>query len=187
MIRSLSAFFYRIASWKTLLLGILLFIPFPTYILRSLEERMNALAGQPLGPIDLLIGYNPVRIERMIAAYGAEGRAIYARGELTTDLIYPIIYSLLFCVILSLLFRNRPNALFRRVNLLPLVILLLDLLENACIVYLLGHYPSTSITVASLCSLITNVKWAVSAIVVGLTLYGLVRLALNWNQTLEQV
>ncbi len=185
MLRSLSTFFYRIASWQTLLLALLLFVPFPAYFLKTLEERMNALAGQAIGPIDLLVGYTPAKIQQMVAAYGPEGRAIYARGELTTDIIYPVIYSSLLCLILSLLFRNRPYAPFRFVNTLPLAILLLDLLENACIVYLLTDYPTTSVTVASLCSVITNLKWAVSVVVIALTLYGLIRRMIGGRSLLE--
>ena len=55
MFRSLSDWFYRIASWKTLLLGIVLYVPFPAYFLKNLENEMNTLAGKAIGPIDLLI------------------------------------------------------------------------------------------------------------------------------------
>ncbi|RYC67391.1 hypothetical protein [Spirosoma sordidisoli] len=175
MTNNLSRFFYRIASWKTLLLAVVLYVPFPAYVFKSLEERMNTLAGRPIGPIDLLTGYDPDRIRQMVAAYGPEGRAIYAQGELTADLAYPVIYTFLFCIILSMLFRNRPYAPFRRVNVLPLGIMGFDLLENACIVYLLRTYPASSATVASLCSVFTNLKWGVSMVVLGLVLYGLAR------------
>ena len=183
MLASLSTFLYRIASWKTLLLAVILYVPFPAYILKTLEANMNVLAGQALGPIDLLFGYDPAKIQQMVAAYGAEGRAIYAQGELTADLAYPLIYTFLFCLILSLLFRSRPYAPFQLVNIMPVGILLFDLLENCCIVYLLKTYPTASDTVASLCSIFTNLKWAVSLLVVGLIVYGLVRLALPKRQS----
>lgn len=182
MLNSLSAFLYRIASWKTLLLAVALYVPFPAYFLKNLEAQMNAFAGKAIGPIDLLLGYNPVRINEMVAAYGPEGRAIYATGELTADIAYPIIYTFLFCIILSLLFRNRTYAPFRLVNVVPVGILGFDLLENACIVYLLKTYPAESVGVASLCSVFTNLKWVVSLMVIGLMLYGLVRLAMGGRQ-----
>lgn len=179
---SLAAFFYGIASWRTLLLGALLYIPFPAYIFRSMGERMNVFAGRAVQPIDVLIGYDPARIQQMVTTYGHDGRAAYAQGELTADLAYPLIYTFLLCIILSLLYRNRSYAPFRLVNVLPVGILFFDLLENSCIIFLLTRYPQTSATVASLCSVFTNVKWAVALVVIVLVLYGLVRLALDRRQ-----
>lgn len=179
MLHRFSSFLYRIASWKTLLLGIVLDALFPAYFFKNLEERMNTLAGKAVGPIDLLIGYKPAKIKEMVAAYGPEGRAIYAQGELTIDIAYPIVYTFLFCIILSLVFRNRPYAPFRLVNLLPVGIGVFDLMENACIVYLLKSYPEQSMLVASLCSLFTNLKWAMILVVLGVFLYGLAQLAIN--------
>ncbi|SOD96107.1 hypothetical protein [Spirosoma fluviale] len=182
MLSALSTFFYRISSWKTLLLGIALYVPFPAYMFKNLEARMNALAGQAVGPIDLLVGYDPARIQQMIEMYGPEGRSVYAQGELTIDIAYPFIYTFLFCVILTLLFRHRKYNSFRLVNVLPVGILVSDLLENSCIVYLLKAFPDSPYVIASLCSVLTNLKWTVTMIVLGLVVYGLVKLAIRNSQ-----
>lgn len=144
---------------------------------------MNVLAGQAVGPIDLLVGYDPLRIQQMVEAYGPEGRAVYAQGELTTDIAYPFIYTFLFCVILTLLFRHRKYNSFRLVNVLPVGILVFDLLENCCIVYLLKTFPNSPYVVSSLCSVLTNLKWIVTMIVLGLVVYGLVKLAIRSGQS----
>ncbi|WP_461092851.1 hypothetical protein [Spirosoma gilvum] len=183
MLTSLSSFFYRIVSWKTLLLAVVLYIPFPAYIFKHLEADMNALAGKPLGPIDLLFGYNPARVLQMVADYGSEARSLYARGELTDDLAYPLIYTFLLCVILSLVFRKRSYAPFLLVNIVPIWVWTFDLLENISIVYLLKSYPETSTTVAALCSVLTNLKWAAFVVTLGLIIYGLVRMAVGGRQT----
>lgn len=159
-----------------------LYVPFPAYIFNNLEARMNALAGHSVGPIDLLVGYDPIRIQRMIEDYGPEGRAVYAQGELTADLAYPFIYTFLFCVILTLLFRHRKYNSFRLVNVLPVGILVSDLLENSCIVYLLKAFPNSPYVVASLCSVLTNLKWTVTMIVLGLVIYGLTKMAIRNGQ-----
>ncbi|AKD57768.1 hypothetical protein [Spirosoma radiotolerans] len=187
MLNNLSTLFYRISSWKTLLLAIGLFVPFPAYFLKNLEASINAQAGQPIGPIDLLVGYNPTRINQMVAEYGPTGRAIYTQGELTIDVAFPFIYTFLFCILLTLLFRHRTYTSFRLVNLLPVSILVFDLLENSCIVYLLNSYPATSRVVTAFCSLLTNLKWTVTAIILGLIVYGLVKLAMrSGHQKLER-
>jgi hypothetical protein len=185
MLSSFSVFLYRVASWKLLLLTVLLFALFPTYILKNLAARMNAAAGHEVGPIDLVFGYDPARVIRMVAAYGSEGRAIYAQGEMTADIAYPIVYTFMACVILSLLFRNRTYVPFRAVNVLPVAILIIDLIENACIVFLLRAYPRSSVALASFCSAVTNLKWVVLFAVVGLILYGLLRLAIGSENRLR--
>ena len=177
MISSLSAFFYRIASWKTLLLGILLYLPIPIFILGPLEKQLNAYAGYEVGPIDLLIfKFDPVKIGKMVADYGPEGRAVYSQGVLIDDTIYPIVYTFLFCVVLSLLYRHRVPAFWLLINVFPLTGLVLDLAENAFIITLLQSYPEPLPAVAVLCSLCTNLKWTSLAITVLLAVYGLIRL-----------
>ncbi|MFC5410137.1 hypothetical protein ACFPMF_12505 [Larkinella bovis] len=177
MIRSLSAFFYRIASWKTLLLGIALYLPIPIFILGPLEKQLNAFAGSEIGPIDLLLfQFDPARIQQMVAAYGPEGRAVYTQGTLIDDTIYPIVYTFLFCTILSLLFRKRGTRSGPLVNVFPLAVFALDLLENACIVTLLQSYPNPLPTVAGLCSVLTNLKWASLVMTALLAGYGVIRL-----------
>ncbi|GAB2572652.1 hypothetical protein [Spirosoma areae] len=183
MLNALSSSLYRIASWKTLLLAIVLYIPFNTYFLKNLEARMNALAGKEIGPIDLLFDYNPAKISQMVADYGPEGRAVYAQGAMVVDTAYPLVYTFLFCIVLSLLFRNRSYAPFQLVNVLPVGILLFDLLENACIVYLLKSYPSSSAGMASLCSIFTNLKWVMTAVFLVLVIYGVLRLVVGRRET----
>ncbi|GAB3320993.1 hypothetical protein GCM10027299_14870 [Larkinella ripae] len=174
MIRALSAFFYRIASWKTLLLGILLYLPIPIFILGPLEKQLNAFAGYEIGPIDLLMfEFNPAKIQQMVADYGPEGRALYTQGVLIGDTIYPIVYTFLFCLILSLLYRKRPGSL---VNVFPMLMPGLDLIENALIVTLLQSYPAPLPTVAVWCSVVGTLKWTAFAVTVLLAVYGLMRL-----------
>ncbi|MBD2699705.1 hypothetical protein IC229_03585 [Spirosoma sp. BT702] len=182
MLTTLSAFFNRISSWKTLLLAIALYVPFPIYFFKNLQLQMKDLALKAVDPIDLLFGYDPARIIEMIGCYGPEGRAVYAQGEMTIDLAYPIIYTALCCIILTLLFRNRTYAPFPLVNVFPVAVLVMDYLENACIVYLIKSYPDLSSLIASLCSIFTNLKWGLFFVVVALAVYGLIRLAIGGRQ-----
>jgi hypothetical protein len=93
--RSFTSFLDRIANWKTLLFLLVLYVSFPAYWLKNAEATMNRLAGKTIGPIDLTFGFNPTRTLAMVADYGPAGRAYYTSVELTTDLIYPIVYSML--------------------------------------------------------------------------------------------
>lgn len=180
MLYSLSAFFYRIASWKILLITIPFYMSFPGYFFKTIETKLNAYAGKAIGPIDLLMFNVDVdKVLDMVAAYGPEGRPYYAFGELTADLVYPLVYTFLLCVFLSLLFRQKSYSPFYLVNVLPFAVLLSDYLENTCIVTLLNTFPDTSRTVATLCMVCSNLKWAGFLLCLGLILYGLLRLLIN--------
>lgn len=141
---------------------------------------MNTLAGRQIGPIDLLFFETSTeRIFEMVEAYGPEGRRLYALGEVTADLAYPLVYTFLFGVMLSLLYRGRLYVPFRYVNVVPVGVLLFDLLENTCIVTLLLSYPTRLVGIAQACLVFTALKWVLVLLLLVLLLYGLVRLALQ--------
>jgi len=163
----------RIASTKSFLVLLVIYLLFPAYILKNAEATINELTGKSIGPIDLTFGFNPSKTLQMVADYGEKARAYYAQGEMTMDVIYPIIYTFLFAVILTLLFRNKPYTPFRYVNLLPFVTILFDFIENVFIVMLLYRYPEQSMIVAVLCEIAKLLKWLSLAPVVFAVLYGL--------------
>ncbi|OIN60425.1 hypothetical protein [Arsenicibacter rosenii] len=176
MLRDLSTYLYKIASWKTLLLGGLLYVPFPAYFLSNLEAMINRYAGQPIGPIDLLLfNTEPARILDMVDMYGTEGRQIYAEGELIYDTIYPLTYTFLLCILLSAIYKNRTVTPFDLVNIVPFLFLWTDYLENICIITLLRTHPDTSLTVAAICAILSAVKWGGFFVSLVLILYGLLR------------
>ena len=156
---TLITFLNRVANWKTLVFLLVVYLSFPAYWLKNAEATINQLAGKPVGVIDLTFGFDPARTLRMVADYGPAARACYAQTELTVDVAYPLVYSLLFAVILTLLFRDRPYKPFRWVTLLPVTTLLFDYLENAAIVGLLTGYPAQSPTLAMLCEVAKLLKW----------------------------
>ncbi|MEZ4901225.1 MAG: hypothetical protein R2822_05415 [Spirosomataceae bacterium] len=173
--KTLSSFFDRISNWKVLLGTIAVYLSFPAYFFKNAETKMNALSGQSLGPIDLTMGFTPERTLQMVASYGHEARAYYATVEYTVDVAYPVVYSFLFAIILSLLFRHKSYKPFDYVNLFPLVVLVLDYLENITIVSLLNSYPTQSMTIATLCELFKLMKWISLGATLLLIIYGLLK------------
>ena len=175
----LTRFIDRIASWKTLILFFAIYVSFPAYWLKNAEVTLNRLAGKSLGIIDLTFGFDPARTLRRVADYGPAARAYYAQVELTTDLLYPIVYSLLLAVVLTLLFRDKSYKPFNWIVVLPFVCLLFDYLENATIVGLLTSYPDQSYVLAALCEIFKMAKWLTFGLTMVFVLYGLVRVVLG--------
>lgn len=172
MLTTLTNFLNRIANWKSLAVLLPVYISFPAYWLKNAEATINQLAGKPVGVIDLTIGYNPARTLRMIADYGPAARTYYAYTELTLDVIYPLVYSLLFAIILTLIVRDNTRGLFRWAVRLPLASLLFNYLENGAIVGLLTTYPVQSSTLAVLCEVAKLNKWLSIVLIAGLIFYG---------------
>lgn len=183
MTTALIHFLDRVANWKSLLLLFVLYISFPAWWLKNAEIDINQFAGKTIGPIDLTFGFDPARTLQMVADYGPAARAYYTRIELTVDVVYPLVYSFLFAVILTLLFRNRLYKPFARVTLLPFVSGLFDLLENVAIVGLLTGYPAQSPALAVWCEVAKLGKWLSFGLIIGLILYGLIRLPMSKIQT----
>lgn len=166
----LSTFLMRVASWKSLLLFFALYVLFPAYILKNTQNKINELAGKPVAVIDLTFGFNPQKTLMMVADYGDAARSYYAWTEMTTDIVYPVVYAFLFGIILTLLYRESSYAW---VNLIPFICLLFDYLENINIFILLTTFPQQSLTIATLCEIFKLLKWLTFGAVILLILVGL--------------
>ena len=169
-------FLNRISNWKTLVGLILLYILFPAVLFKNAEEKINALAGKEIGPIDLKFRFNPNRTLQMVEDYGEAGRLYYKHAELIIDTAYPIVYALLFAVIITLIYRWLLHGPVHYLNLLPFVAMAFDFLENFAIISLLAHYPEQSILMATFCEIFKLLKWLFFGLILFLILFGLIKM-----------
>ena len=95
-------------------------------------------------PLDLMFFYTPAKAFEMMDKYGEAGRAVYLKIELTADIIYPIIYTLFYGLLLSWLFQRsfKSGSKIQKWNVMPVGAWFFDLLENVGIVSILAMYPS---------------------------------------------
>ncbi len=161
-------------GWLILLLFALVLL-FAIVIVPLVQGQLEARSGGA-GPIDLLFSYTPEEAYSIIASFGDEGRAIYRTFAMTGDIIYPVIYSMFFSLIMTWLFQRgfAPNSKMHLLNVIPLGAWLFDWLENIHIVTMLSLYPSTSTIVAKLASFCTTIKWSFGAVATVLVLFGFV-------------
>lgn len=173
---SLVLFLNRFSNWKTLVGLLLLYAIFPTVLFKNAAEKINALAAKEIGPIDLTFGFNPQRTLQMVEDYGDAARTYYKQVELTVDIAYPVVYALMFAVMLTLIYRRLIGRPVIYLNMLPFVVMLFDFLENITIVSMLTHYPEQSMTMATLCELFKLIKFLLLGLVIFLIVYGLIKL-----------
>lgn len=163
----------KISRLPVLAVLIVLYLVFVLYIFPNSAFDMDT------GPLDLKFSYSPETAYEMIEAYGEEGRASYARAAMTVDVAYPIVYTLMFMVWLTLALRSANVSSSRRcfISMLPLSVFVLDLIENTGIVTMLKLYPEKYETLAMATSFATSAKWSAAAVVILITLGATLHLA----------
>jgi len=171
----------RIAHWPALLVLLTMYAVFAGLLMRLLVK----LPGAPVDatpPLDLAFSYSVDTVFAHGESLGAAGRELSAWVHLTLDIGYPIVYSLLFAVIMVMALRYLAlsEVWQRRTKYLPLLPFLLmgfDFLENFGISYLMLAWPNLPKLMVQLTSFATSAKWSLVGLVLSLVL-GLLVLAL---------
>lgn len=123
-------------------------------------------------PLDLSFAYSAQEAFDRIAAYGEAGRASYPYFSFTADVIYPMTYSVSFAALLSLLARRfavRWHWLMW-LNVLPVGVFVLDMLENISIAVLMLIYPAQPVALALAASVFSTGKWVFVGLMIGASL-----------------
>jgi hypothetical protein len=175
MITNISEILKKYAKGWLILVFFALEVLFNAVILPGTQAKLEAGSGGT-GPIDLQFFYTPKKVYSMIASYGDAGRATYRTFELTGDIVYPIVYTLFFSLLITWLFQRgfAIDSKLQRLNVVPFGALLFDLLENMSIVAMLSLYPSTLDIVAWLATIFTVIKWSFAGASIVLVFVGLV-------------
>lgn len=181
MLNNISQKFHTWATgWRVLILFILESLMM-FYVMPLAAGIMAFAANNSVMPLDLMFLYTPAQAFEMMDKYGEAGRSVYLRIELTADIIYPILYTLFFGLLLSWLFQRafRPDSKMQKWNVMPVGAWLFDMLENAGILSMLAMYPSQPAIMAWLTMFFGALKWGFFVITIALVLVALVRAALN--------
>ena len=181
MLNTISEKFHSWATgWRVLIL-FLADLLMMGYIMPVAGAILALAANNSVMPLDLMFFYTPEKAFAMIEKYGEAGRSIYFKIELTADIIYPIIYTLFYGLLISWLFQRgfKPDSPMQKWNLMPVGAWFFDLLENTGIVSMLMIYPSKPEILAWVTMLFGSLKWACFVVTVGLVLVGLVKAAMN--------
>ncbi len=157
MMRNLSDWLHRLSTGRATLIALVIFLLFTALVLP--KQAANADAGGAGSP-DLSLIYSAGDLYRMAEAYGPAGRTDYVRVRFTFDLIWPVVYVAFLATAISWLSRQafRPQSLWQRANLVPVIGMLLDYLENIAAALVIGRYPARTPGVDVLAPVFTFVK-----------------------------
>lgn len=173
-------FLKALGKWPSVLLLLATFFGFNAFFFPWAEKKLAGFGGPGTKVLDLHFGFRPEEAYQFLEKIGPEGRALYGLIELTADMIYPILYSLLLGTLLVLVWRRilPENSRRLRLGLIPLVAALFDYLENICNFMLVKRFPAASEAIAQLSSFMGMGKWVFFGsgallLVAGLAIWGL--------------
>jgi len=176
MLSSLSRRLHSWARWWLILALVAGFVVFEAITL----PRLQAAPGGSIVSLDAQLFYTPEQAFATVAAYG-DARRFWIPIYLTWDIVNPILYTLVFSLLISWLFQRsfKAGSKLQKLNVLPVGAGLCDLLENICIVTLLAVYPAQPAVVAWLSTICTVSKMSFLGVSTLLILVGLVMAAVK--------
>ena len=154
MLQKLTGLIERIATIRALVLLTLLSILFPTVFFPAAGIGADR-------PLDLYFSYSPDQVYDYLDGLGEKGRSAYAKMELTTDLLFPVVYSLALTVALVMVARRvlPANSRLQYLRFFPLLIVIADWCENLGLAAVIHAYPVQRDTIVTAASLFTSLKW----------------------------
>lgn len=156
----MSAFLYRISSGYTIILAIVLYGVFLTYVMVPESELVRTYAGD-WGSPDGHLFYTPAELYAQISTWGDAGRAHYVEFRLGLDPVWALAYTAFLVTITSVALRHAlPAGDTRRLlNLFALLPMFADLGENALGIVLMSSYPARLEWLAWITTLVSAFKW----------------------------
>lgn len=146
-------------SWRVVLILAAAFVLMSLVIFSvGWAPRIEAISGEPL--LDTFFALSADELYRILGAYGPEGRRIYGQYLLWVDLLYGTLSGVTFAAILLAQSKglDRLGGVLRAAALTPILMTVLDYVEDALLLLLLEHYPEVVIGLASMVSLVTSLK-----------------------------
>jgi len=161
LLQKLSGMSDRIATVQVLVVLTLLSMLFPTVFFPAAGIGADT-------PLDLYLFYSPDQVNEYLGGLGARGRSAYAKTELTTDLLFPVVYSMALMVALVMAARRSlpPDSRLQYLRFLPLLIVIADWGENLCLAVVIDAFPDQPDAIVTAASLFTSLKWAFLVIAV---------------------
>ncbi|MCT4637626.1 MAG: hypothetical protein N4A72_07945 [Bacteroidales bacterium] len=132
-----------------------LFCLFIMYLFPLNQAELNSVSGEEVKSLDSRLSYSFVDVKSVFDTMGEQGRDIYFYITSVIDMIYPVVYGVLFMLILGTVLLNRRSLL----RFMPFITVVFDYAENINTLTLLNRYPEITEAMVQRGSLFTMLKW----------------------------
>ena len=173
MIQKVSSYFNRVTSWWGILLCLILFIFVVSYVFPTFSRILSIPEGAE--KIDTQTYYSSEKLYQVISKLDKTARRGYAISHMTADIIFPVVYTFLFGMMISITFRMifPEGSWFKYLNLMPVGLFVFDIIENTLLSVLLLSYPERYEFLAFTAGVVTFIKWIFSGLTVILAVGGI--------------
>jgi hypothetical protein len=179
-------FVVKTATGKMAIGLLILYFIFNAAVMGWGAKHINSLSGKEVQVLDLcLTGYSPAEVNQYLSEYTPEARAFAANFNAIADTAYPIVYTIMLTVVLAWVYKSRIqlNKSYRYLLLLPLLMMVLDFLENYHIIAMLRLFPAIPEEIIKAGSMLTVAKWGMFGVILVIILLGLALKAINSKKT----
>ena len=133
----------KYSNWKLILPAFIFFVGFSAFFFPRYQKKMQDAAGEPIAPLDTRFSYTYEDVRSAFERLGVDGRNVYSDLSSRIDMIYPLIYGLLFILVLAWALKKltRPGSPALWLAFLPVIGMFFDYLENLTTIKLLNSFP----------------------------------------------
>jgi hypothetical protein len=155
-----------------ILYSILLFYTIPE--LKNYSDDMEILDMKPTG-------YSAEYAKGLLEKLGIDGRNLYLYKQIPVDMVYPLMFSVSYSLLLTYLFKKtfQPQNKIYHFSVLPIFAGLFDYLENIGIAIMLYEYPRFSYNLANITNIFTIFKSLLTTVVFILLIVVIMKLILR--------
>ena len=146
--------------WWVAAAGLVLFAGFIVLVLPAQAAAGSFYTSLHPAP-DTERWYAPEDLYTAAEAWGEAGRSAYVRARVTFDVVWPLAYGIFLLTGLSWVWAlaTSPGSRWRRIALLPVLVVMLDYVENICTATAVARYPARTPVLAELAPVFTAAKW----------------------------
>ncbi len=158
-------FIKKVIDLKKKLFNILLisltgiFLVFIVFLFPYFRAKINAAAGEELLWLDGRFSYDYQDVMLLMENLGVEGRIVYSYVSGVPDMYYPLVYGILFSLLILKLTIGSSAGYLRLLTAFPVLAVVFDYLENFGVQKMIDHYPHIQEADVYLNSLYTSMKW----------------------------
>ena len=149
----------NLSGRKVLLLFILTNLVYAFMLTFTIPNVMAFSEGMKL--LDMMpMGYDQEYINNLLETLGQEGRDLYLYNQIPVDMIYPLLFSISYSLLIAYFLKklNKLNSVFFFLCWLPIVAGISDYFENFGIITMLINYPEINSISATATNLFTVIK-----------------------------
>jgi hypothetical protein len=179
-------FVIKQSTGKTAVVLLIVYIIFNAAVMGWGAKHINSLSGKKVQVLDLcLTGYSPAEVNAYLKDYTPEARNFAATFNAIADTAYPIVYTIMLSVLLAWVYKSRIiiHKSFGYLLLFPLLMMVLDFLENYHIIAMLRKFPEIPEAIIRAGSILTVAKWGMFGMVLAAIVFGLVLKVINGKKT----